>query len=211
MSFIYYKNFTNYNNILVETVILFNNKSLELFNNMSFIYYINLPNYNNILKYYYNLVETVILFNNKSLELFNNINFDNKLVNITVIFSIIALIQYVYIYYILGELIRLETIILNVTEDMIKENIEKIIEKDNIDSNKKQCFGFNIKKTNNFLRRNPKRNTMKDNNQVTKKPSFNEFYEEQKDLIKNNYPKFNTKEIYNHAKKCYNGGFAYVN
>lgn len=177
--------------------------------NMSFINYNNFTDYNNILEYYNILVKTIILFNNKSLELFNNINFDNKLVNITVIFSIITLIQYAYIYYILGELSRLETRILNVTEDMIKENIEKNIEKDNINSNKRQCFGFNIKKTNNLPRRNPKRSTNNDN-KITKKVSFDDFYQEQKKLIKDNYPDFNAKEIYIHAKKCYTGGYAYV-
>ena len=172
---------------------------------MSFIDYNNFTNYNNILEYYNILVKTIILFNNKSFELFNNINFDNKLVNITVIFSIITLIQYAYIYYILGELSRLETIILNVTEDMNKENIEK----DNINSNKRQCFGFNIKKTDNLPRKNPKRSTNNDN-KTTKKPTFDDFYQEQKKFIKDNYPDFNAKEIYMHAKKCYTGGYAYV-
>lgn len=156
-------------------------------------------NYNNI------LVKTITSFNNNSLKLFNNIIFDNILVNITVTFSIIILIQYAYIYYILGELSRLETRILNVTEDMIKENIEK----DNINPNKRQCLGFNIKKTNNLPRKNPKRSTNNDN-KTTKKPTFDDFYQEQKKFIKDNYPDFNAKEIYMHAKKCYTGGYAYV-
>lgn len=179
--------------------------------NISIIdYFRNNISYNyNISDYYNILVETITLFNNKSLELCNNINFDNKLVNVTVTFTIITLIQYAYIYYILGELSRLETRILNITEDMIKENIEKNIEKDNNNSNKRQCFGFNTKKTNNLLRRNPKRSTDNDNKNI-KKPSFDDFYQEQKKLIKDNYPDFNAKEIYIHAKKCYTGGYAYI-
>jgi len=138
--------------------------------NISIIdYFRNNISYNyNISDYYNILVETITLFNNKSLELCNNINFDNKLVNVTVTFTIITLIQYAYIYYILGELSRLETRILNITEDMIKENIEKNIEKDNNNSNKRQCFGFNTKKTNNLLRRNPKRSTDNDNKNIAR-------------------------------------------
>ena len=171
------------------------------YNNISYNY--------NISDYYNMLVKTITSFNNNSNELFNNINFDNKLLNLTVTFSIIILIQYAYIYYILGELSRLETRILNVTEDMIKENIEKNIEKDNINPNKRQCLGFNIKKTNNLPRRNPKRSTNNDI-KTTKKLTFDEFYQEQKKFIKDNYPDFNAKKIYMHAKKCYTGGYAYV-
>ena len=86
------------------------------YNNISYNY--------NISDYYNMLVKTITSFNNNSLELFNNINFDNKLLNLTVTFSIIILIQYAYIYYILGELSRLETKILNVTEDMIRDAID---------------------------------------------------------------------------------------
>ena len=62
--------------------------------NISIIdYFRNNISYNyNISDYYNILVETITLFNNKSLELCNNINFDNKLVNVTVTFTIITLI-----------------------------------------------------------------------------------------------------------------------
>lgn len=178
-------------------------------------------NYNcNFTEYYNILLETIILFNNKSFELFDNfnfdnINFDNKLTYITIMFTIIQIVQYAYIYYILGELSELEERILNITEDMIKEyvsnNYEKE-EKEDIYSNKRKCYGLNEKNINNCFKRNSKRFTNNYNNtKNTKKPTFNEFYQEQKIFIKNNYPYFNEKEILSHARKCYSGGYAYIN